>query len=292
MLMTPGDDARLLAKQAASAADVALIDLEDSVHPTQREAARETAVRALGELPWGRKERVVRTSQWEAGGREDIEAVLPGAPDGVMLSKVARAREAEEAARLIERLQPGGRTRLWCMVESARSLLELDRIVDVPRMGGLMMGTGDLSLDLGLKSLGLRAGRHVAEVAELGLDLLYARSRVVAAARAAGLAAIDVSIVALTDVAAVERKARVSFQLGFDGKMVITPSHIPAIHRAYGPSPEDVEWAERVVAAFARMDEGGSGSAEVDGEPVDGPYLPYALRLLELAAAVRVIEAG
>jgi citrate lyase subunit beta / citryl-CoA lyase len=286
LLLTPGDDRHLLEKQAASRADVALLDLEDSIHSVARPAARKEVARSLRELTWHGKERLVRTSSMiSPDGPIDIEEVGPAGPDGFLLSKVESAEEVMDAATILDRLDPGRQISIWCMVETARGLLEVDRLAACsPRLAGLMMGAGDLTLSLGIHRLGFAASRVFPGHAELGPELLYARSRVVAAARAAGIAAIDVGIQDVSDLEMAYRKALFSFQLGFDGKMVITPALIEPVHRAWAPSSDEVAWARKVVAAFAEIAVQGRGSAVVDGEPMDGPYLPYAERLLERAA--------
>ena len=291
--MTPGDDRRLIEKQAASRADVALLDLEDSIHPDARPAARAEVARALREMDWKGKERLVRTNSVKVpDGLADIEQVGPARPDGFLLSKVESVEEVTAAAAILDRFDPDRSISLWCMVETAKGLVEVERLASSsPRLGGLMMGTGDLTLSLGIHRLGFAAARAFPGLADLGPELLFARSRVVAAARAAGIAAIDVSIQDVGDRELAYHKALFSFQLGFDGKMVITPALIEPVHRAWSPTLEELVWAQRVVAAFATIAEQGGGSAVVDGEPVDGPYLPHARRVLERAALAAEADA-
>jgi citrate lyase beta subunit len=202
--------------------------------------------------------------------------------DAVLLTKVADSRDVARAAAIIDRL--GSKTRIWCMVETASSLFNLDTIATAPRMSALFMGTGDLLLDFRTRTFGVTGAEAVGD--PLHVDpLLYARSRVVMTARALGLGAID-SAMGRLDIDSALSSAQKAFQLGFDGKLIATPSHISVVHEAYGPTPADIAWAHRVIEALERAERDGIGSAVVDGEPMDGPYLGYAHGVLTRAEHV------
>jgi len=275
VLMTPASELWLVEKQAASAADVALLDLEDSVPMKNKLAARENAVVALRRFNWGGKERVVRTNSLvDDLGAGDIEAMAAAGADVVLLTKVSDASDVVRAAAIIERVRAA--TRVWCMIETASSLLHLSDIAVSPLMSGLFIGTGDLSLDLRARTFGSKSQDAAGDV------LQYARSQVVVTARALGLTAID-SAMGRLDLADAKASAERAFQMGFDGKLIVTPAHIPIVHEAYKPTNEEVVWARRVIEALKTAERSGWGSTVLDGEPMDGPYLGYALAVLARA---------
>ena len=276
VLMTPASEMGLLEKQAASGADVALLDLEDSVPTRHKLAARRCAAASLQQLDWGGKERVVRTNSLEDElGEDDITSMAQAGADVVLLSKVKDLDEVVRAASIIDVV--GSDTQIWCMIETAASLFNLPAVATASHVTGLFVGTGDLSLDLRLRTFGF--DRH--DAAQESLHA--ARSQVVMTARALGLSAID-SAMGQLDLADAKASAERAFAMGFDGKLIVTPAHVRTVHEAYRPSREEVAWAGRLIAALGAAKDVGLGSAVVDGEPIDGPYLGYALSVLEKAA--------
>jgi citrate lyase beta subunit len=279
-LMTPAHQVDLLKKQAASAADVACLDLEDSVPNRKKLLARECAADALRRLTWGDKERVVRVNNMgDEFGPGDVEAMAAAGAEVVLLTKVRDSADVDCAAAIIDNV--GTPTTIWCMIETAASLLHLDSIAMAPHVSGLFLGAGDLSLDLRVRAFGATSRGRAGPPAASDI-LLYARSRVVTAARALGLTAID-SAMGRLDAEDVRASAARAFEMGFDGKLIVTPAHIAIVHDAYLPTADEVTWARRVIEALEEAERIGLGSAVVDGEPMDGPYLGYALDVLARA---------
>jgi citrate lyase subunit beta/citryl-CoA lyase len=275
-LFVPGDSERKFARAAEGEADALILDLEDSVLPAHKPAAR-AATRAMLGAPRTRQQRWVRVNALDTGlTLDDLAAVMPAAPSGIVLPKCADAAQvrqlglwldAFEAAYGLER----GATRILAIAtETAASLFGLGGYAGAgPRLAALTWGAEDLSADIG----GL-ANR--ADGAWLGPYRL-ARELCLAGAAAAGVPAIDTVHVDIGDLDGLAAEARAARRDGFAGKMVIHPSHVAAVNTAFTPAPEELDWARRVVAAFAA---GGAGAVRMDGRMLDRPHLRLAERLL------------
>jgi citrate lyase subunit beta/citryl-CoA lyase len=295
LLITPANERTLLEKLARSDVDVAWIELEDGIHPAEKDTARIAAGEALSEIDWRGKDRVVRVNTiYGEHGTKDIEHLTPFGPTAFILPKVQEVAEIHAADELITACEDGldqPPIEIWCMIETARALARVEDLAEAsPRVKGLFFGGGDLSADLRVKRVGLGKGRVLPEIGGLKAELLFGRSRVVTAARAVGAQAFDVCFNHLDDLDAIYVDALYSFQLGFDGKMVLSPRHIPVVNRAWAPSDDDLDWAKRVVSSYEEARAGNKTIAVVDGEMVDGPFVRSAELLLERAAAVLETE--
>jgi citrate lyase subunit beta/citryl-CoA lyase len=296
VLITPGYDEVMVRKAIASPADVVWLELEDGVHPSQKDRAREIAARLLTDLDWSGKERIVRVNpMYTPDGPSDIRRIAPTRPSAFLLTKVQDASEVIEAARLLDEVDTGGGgdpVKLWCMIETARGLVGVEEIAAASdRVDALFFGGGDLSADLRVKRVGLGSVRVVPDLQGLQFELLYARSRTVAAARANGISAIDVSFNNIRDEEGTHRDALYSFQLGFDGKMAISPRQVRAIHSAFAPSESDLDWATRVLAAFEAVGQDKLTVTLVDDEMVDGPFVRSAQLIVDRARDIAAADA-
>jgi len=236
-LTVPGDDERKLAKAAAVEADEVILDLEDAVAADRKDVARETVARALHDLRWRAPTVGVRVNR---GSADDLALVREALPDVVVLPKVEGPEELEGLPVPAE-----------AQIETARGLVECERIAAAPGLEALVLGPGDLAASLGVPELTIGAGAH--------LD--YALARVVVAARAFGLAAIDGPFVTLGDDEGLRASALRSRAFGYDGKWCIHPSQVAACNELYTPTPAEVERARRIL--------GVEGVARLDGEMVD-----------------------
>lgn len=278
-LFVPGDSERKFARAAAGGADALILDLEDSVLPANKPAARATT-RAMLEAPRDRQQRWVRVNALDTGlTLKDLAAVMPAAPDGLVLPKCAEAGQVRQLSLWLDAFEAAhglehGRARILAIAtETAASLFGLGSYGGAgPRLAGLTWGAEDLSADIG----GL-ANR--AEGAWLGPYRL-ARELCLAGAAAAGVPAIDTVHVDIGDLEGLAADARAARRDGFAGKMVIHPSHVAAVNAAFTPAPEELDWARRVLAAFAA---GGAGAVRMDGKMLDRPHLRLAERLLASA---------
>ena len=254
-LFAPGHDSKLLHKVFEAGADVVLLDLEDAVPPDKKDRAREMVAEAAASRPcWVR----VNRARSELCAR-DLDAVA-GSARGLRLPKV---ESAEEVAWVAERA-PG--VPLDCTIESARGVLAVYDIASAPACALLSYGGLDLAADLGIA-----VGEQ---------ETLFARSYIVIAARAAGKPSPSDGVYPLLeDDAGLRREAQAARQLGFFGKSAIHPRQLPIIHDTFKATPEELEWAQRVLSAFEAS--AGAATRTPDGEFVDLPVAERARRLLQ-----------
>lgn len=278
MLYVPGDREAMIAKAAQRGADSLILNLEDAVAPANKELAREIVVGALRKNDFGRAEVVVRINPPDtATGYRDLLAVAPAAPDAILLPKVGSAEVVRFTAWTLARLEelhglPAGQIRVMCMIESAAGVMAAREIAAChERMAALVFGATDYSVEIGCA---------------MALDapaLLHAQSQIVLACRAAGIAAVDTPYMNIQDGDGLMRAAQMAAALGFDGKSAIHPAQIGPIHAAFMPTPDQVAWAERVLA-LTGGDDGRLGAAVLDGQLIEAPHLARARRILAICA--------
>ena len=252
----------MLAKAPSLPADEVIVDLEDAVAAEDKERARELAVVAL------QGERLGRTTALRVNGRStpwwegDLRAAADARPEVVVLPKVESPGDVSAAAELL----PEG-IGLEAQIETARGLLEAERIAAAGQgLEALVFGPADLAASLGVPVLTIGAG-----------SADYALAHVVAAARAAGLQAVDGPHARLGDDLGLVLSARRALEHGYDGKWVIHPSQIEPVNRAFTPSPAEVDRARRLLEAAG-------GASRFEGELVDEASRKLAESLLKRAA--------
>lgn len=278
LLYIPGNSPGMLQNCSIYGSDGVLLDLEDAISISEKDSARKLVKYALLSLDFGEVERVVRINGRDTPFFEaDLAEIIPAAPDAIRLPKVDSAEDVIEADRIISRieaergLKPGS-VGIQAMLETARAIVNVNSIAAAsPRLVGLTLGGQDLAADLGIKAT------------KVGLELLYAKSAVVIAAKAFGLDAFDTVYTDVADLEGLAEAAAISVSLGFSGKAAIHPSQIPVIHAAFAPSEKEVAKAARVVAAAKDAAARGLGVISVDGRMVDAPVVAQAARTLELA---------
>lgn len=268
LLYVPASSEAMLRKAGGRGADGLILDLEDGVHPEAKDKAREQAARLIPELDWGGAEVLVRVnatgSPWQA---LDLEMAARVRPEGVVLPKANDPADVLAADERLGRALP-----LFLMVETVEGILAAPALARAsPRVAGLLFGAADYRESL-------RAGRHPEE-----MELLFARSQILHAARAAGIEAFDTPWFEYKDEAGLERSALRVRQLGFDGKTAIHPAQVPVINRVFSPTPEEVERARRVVVVLEAALRQGRHVATLDGEMVEALHLRAARRTLERA---------
>jgi citrate lyase subunit beta / citryl-CoA lyase len=236
-LTVPGDDEAKLAKAAGIEADEVILDLEDAVAPERKDVARELVERAVADLPWRAPTVAIRVNR---NSLADLELVQRARPHIVVLPKVESPDELDDLPVPAE-----------AQIETARGLVECERIAAAPGLEALVLGPGDLAATLGVPALSIGDGAHVA----------YALARVAVAARAFGLAVVDGPYARLDDPEGLRASASRSRSLGYDGKWCIHPSQVAVCNDVYAPTPQEIERARRLL--------GVSGAARADGEMVD-----------------------
>ncbi|MBR0666466.1 CoA ester lyase [Roseomonas hellenica] len=279
-LFVPGDSERKFARAAAGAADALILDLEDSVGMAGKPAARQITAGMLA-APRGRQQRYVRVNALDTGMTlADLAAVMPARPDGIVLPKCADAGQVRQVSLWLDAFEAAagstlGATRILAIAtETAGSLFGLGGYAEAgPRLSGLMWGAEDLSASLGASANRLD-GQWLA-------PFRLARNLCLAGAAAAGVPAIDTVHVDIDDLAGLEADAREARRDGFGAKAVIHPKHVDVVNAVFTPAPAELDWARRVVAAFAEA--GDVGVLRMDGKMLDRPHLRLAERLLAAA---------
>ena len=274
-LFVPGDSERKLARAGASGADVLLLDLEDSVAPSRKTAARDIARDFMQTAPpqW------VRINALDSGHADaDLDAVMPGRPSGILLPKCCGGADVQHlsAKLFVREAQCGieaGATRILALAtETAASLFAMGSFSNASaRLVGLTWGAEDLSAALGAQTSRLPDDALAAPYA-------LARALTLLGARAANVAAIDTVFTALADEDGLRAECEAALRDGFDGKLAIHPAQIPVINAAFTPSSAAVATAWRVVEAFAAAPE--AGAIALDGRMLDRPHLLRAQHLL------------
>ena len=278
LLYIPGNNPGMIQSCSIYGADGVLLDLEDSIALTEKDAARTLVRHALETLDFGKVERVVRIN-----GRDtpffaaDLAEIIPARPDAIRLPKVDSAEDVLEADRLISKIEAErgiapGSVRIQAMLETARAIANALSIAAAsPRVSGLTLGGQDLAADLGVKAT------------KSGTELLYARGAVIIAARAHGLEAFDTVYTDINDMDGLREQTLLAVSLGFSGKAAIHPSQIPVIHAAFTPTETELRKALAVVAAARDAQARGSGVVALNGKMIDAPVVAQAGRTLELA---------
>jgi citrate lyase beta subunit len=279
-LYVPGDVERMLVKASASEADQLMLNLEDGVAAARKEAARAGVARALREIDFGRRERVVRVNPVRSEtGRCDLATIVPARPDGLCFPKVESAGELREADAAVLEIEiahglPEGGLRFHAMIESARGIVRAVEIASAtPRMASLVFGSADFVADLRCRPGPDR------------LELLLGLQQIVLAARSAGLDALDGPFFDYRDREGLVREADAARRLGFDGKSALHPDQLGPINAAFDVAPDEVAWARRVLEELDGAERRGRSLATLDGAMIDDPHRIAARRILERAAA-------
>ncbi len=284
LLFVPGAEPRKLARARDAGVDTLIFDLEDSVAPERKAQARGLVAEALAGGGFGEAELAVRVNPVhspEFGA--DLEAVVGAGAHSLVVPKAERPEELAELAARLDALESqcgvaGARVALLALVESAAGVTQAAALGTALRVEALCFGHADFLLDMGLPAAD--ASRGVA---------FHARCALAIAARAARRAAIDTVCLAVGDDAAFREDARLGASLGFEGKLCIHPGQVAIAHEVYTPTPDQVERALRVVAAWEAARAGGRGVFVLDAKMIDAPLVAAQQRVLERARQAGVL---
>ena len=284
MMFIPGNNPGMIRDANIYGADSIMFDLEDSVAYTEKDAARLLVYNALKTLDFGRKETVVRINDLSSGlGVADLEAVVRAGVQVVRLPKTDSAQDVIDCEREIERIEkeagmPVGTTGMMAAIESANGVLNAAAIAKASdRLIGIALGAEDYVTDL-------KTTRSD------GIELLFARSMILNAARAAGIAALDTVYSDVNNEEGFVAEATIIKKLGFDVKSIINPRQIEPLHKVFMPSEKDLNKARAIMDAIAEANARGSGVASLKGKMIDKPVVIRAQRLLDLYEAGRRID--
>jgi len=279
LLYMPGDDWKKITKALTLGVDSICMDMEDGTAFSRKAEARLTIARALRELDFGRSEKLARINSVGSGLEgDDIQAVLPFHPDGIVVPKLEEPGQIQWAHEIIEAAElkhgwPVNSVRLLVGVETAKGILNLKEIASHPRLDALIFGGEDFAASVGAT----RTGEAT--------ELLYARLATLTAAAAYGLQAIDIVTIDFKDPELVRVEALAGARLGFSGKQIIHPAQVAPVQEAFTPDDEAIAYARRIVETFETNQAKGAGAYELDGKMIDMPLVRNAQKVLERAKA-------
>jgi citrate lyase subunit beta / citryl-CoA lyase len=276
-LYLPGTEPKYFINAGLHGPDAIILDLEDSVYPAEKDAARILVRNTLRAVDFSGCERMVRINQLPMG-LDDLAEVISESPDLVLIPKTEHPQQVTEVDRMISELKHRHRIDrpIWLMpiLESALGIENAFAIATATaNVAALTIGLEDYTADLG-----------VTKTSE-GRESLYARARVVNAAKAAGVQAIDSVFGDVGNVDGLRRWADGSRELGFEGMGCIHPSQIAVIHDAFTPSQAEIEKALKIVAAFEEAQQRGLGVVSLGSKMIDAPVVERARNLVARSRA-------
>ena len=281
-LYLPGSEPKYYINAALHSPDAVILDLEDSVHRDEKDAARILVRNTLRAVDFGSCERMVRINQLPLG-LEDLAEVVNESPDLILMPKVEDPQHVAEVDRMIGELKArhGIIRPIWIMpiLETALGIENAFSIAAASEnVAALTIGLEDYTADLG-----------VAKTAE-GHESQYARARVVNAARAAGVQAIDSVFGDVADLDGLRRWGQASRALGFEGMGCVHPGQIRVVHEAFAPGAAEIDKAQKIVAAFEEAQKKGIAVVSLGSKMIDPPVVQRALKLVERAKAMGAIS--
>jgi citrate lyase subunit beta / citryl-CoA lyase len=281
----PGSSERFITKAAGLDADEVFLDLEDAVAPNEKDSARERVIEALRTLDFGEKTVAVRVNGTDTPHYyRDLIAVVEQAGekiDAIMLPKVRTPGDIEMTDKLLIQIELSkgfevGRIGIEAQIEDATGLLACEAIAAAsPRMETLIFGPGDYSASVGIPITTIGA----APDGYPGDHLNYVYSRLVVAARAAGIQAIDGPYARVGDDEGLRARSLLARALGLDGKWTIHPGQIEIVNEVFSPAREQWERAEAMLAAYDEAHRNGAGAAVFEGEMIDEANRKMAERI-------------
>ena len=283
-LYLPGSEPKYFVNAALYRPDAVILDLEDSVHAAEKDGARIMVRNALRAVDFGPCERMVRINQLPLG-LEDLDEVIPEGPDVLLLPKIEDGRQVAEVDRRVSEItrRTGIERPVWLMpiLESALGVENAFAIATASeRICAMTIGLEDYTADLGVPKT------------TTGEESLYARMRLVNVSKAARVQAIDSVYGDVGDLEGLERWARQSRAMGFEGMGSVHPSQIAVVRQAFAPSPAEIEKALAIVGAYEEARQKGLGVVSLGSKMIDAPVVERALKLVARAQRMGNIAAG
>lgn len=276
VLYMPAANERALEKAKAISADTLIFDLEDAVAPDAKVDARERACAMFAGGGYGGREITIRANgigtPWHD---DDLVAISAAGPDGVVVPKVNSVADVRAIESALERHGAPDRTRIWAMLETPIAMLHAEEICSSSdRLAVLVMGTNDLAKELHAQRVPSR------------LPLLGGLQLCLLAARAADKVVLDGVYNDIKDQAGFLAECQVGRQMGMDGKTLIHPSQVEPCNGAFSPDADEIELAERIIAAFEEAEADGRGVATVEGRMIENLHVDEARRVLAIRDAI------
>ncbi len=279
VLYMPGSNARAMEKARTLPADAVILDLEDAVAPDAKAQARDLITQALKQGGFGRREVLVRINGLDTAWWRDDLAVAAAKPDAVLVPKISTPEQLREVAKHLVGVRAEADIRIWAMMETPLAVLNARDIAAASRekgarLAGFVMGTNDLAKDTRARLLPGRA------------PMLPWLMSCVAAARAYGIDILDGVYNDIGNAEGFAAECAQARDLGFDGKTLIHPQQIAPCNEAFSPSPEEVAWARKIIAAFDLPENANKGVISVDGRMVERLHADMGRRTVAIADAV------
>jgi citrate lyase subunit beta/citryl-CoA lyase len=280
VLYMPGSNARALEKARDLPADALILDLEDAVAPEAKAQARDAVFKALKNGGFGDREVLVRINgldtRWWV---EDLDVIAAAKPDAVLVPKISNPGQLEDLAARIVDMGTDPHVRVWAMMETPLAMLNVGEIAAAAldsetRLAGFVMGTNDLAKDTRARLVPGRA------------PMLPWLMNCIAAARAYGLEILDGVYNDLGNAEGFVEECRQARDLGFDGKTLIHPRQIEPCNEAFSPSPQEVEAARKMIAAFELPENRDKGVVQIDGRMVERLHAEMAKQTVAIADAI------
>lgn len=275
VLYVPASNPRAIEKAAGLAADAIILDLEDAVAPEAKATARLAAVAAIESGAFAGKELVVRVNGFGDDGAlaDDLAAILPAGPDGILFPKIGLAEDAHRAELALAAQYAPEHVKLWLMIETPMAVLDIARIAGLAAAEGtrltcLVMGTNDLAKEMRLRLTPTR------------LALLHTFSSVILAARAYGLDVLDGVYGDVKNLSGFESEALQGKGLGFDGKTLIHPGQIEIANRLFSPSESELAEARAIISAFEAPENAEKAVLVINGQMTERLHYEFARRLV------------
>ena len=298
VLAVPASNLEMAEKALASAADAVFLDLEDAVAPDEKAGARKKIARALRELDWRNRPTLFRANALDTPYfYRDLVEIVGEAGDRleiVMIPKVQRPEDLHVATTLLSQIElagdlESGKIKLEAQIESAEGLVNADGIARATgRLTALHFGPGDFAASVRMPQTNIGTMDEWDE-AYPGHRFHYAMQRIVVAARARELRAVDGPVADYRDEEGLRESCLIARSLGFDGKWCIHPAQIEAVNEVFSPTEREIEWAKKVVAAYEDATAAGTGAISVDGQMIDAASIKMARNTLKLAGDDRAI---
>ena len=275
LIFVPGNRANMLERALDFDADIIMVDLEDSVPPGEKVAARDVAAEWIPRLRQAGQRVMVRVNSLDTGlTRDELAAVISPHLYGVSVGKTESAGDLREIEGIISPLEicanlEAGHVSLIPWIESAKAIVNVNEMAAaLVRTVAIAFGAEDYTNDMGIQRT------------DDGEEVYHARCTVAIAARAAGIASLDSPYVAFRNPEGLKKDAGAARQMGYTGKFAIHPSQIETINEAFSPNPDDVAYARRVMEAWREAEASGRGSLSLDDKMVDVPVVKRAQNLL------------
>ncbi len=299
VLAVPASEWKMIEKGSLSGADLFFLDLEDAVAPGSKASARVNVIRALEELDWHDRPTFYRINALDTPHfyRDVIEIVEEAGDrlDLILVPKVERPGNLHALDILLTSvelnvgLEPG-KIKLEAQIETAEGLVNIDGIArSTSRLEALVFGPGDYAASIRMPQTSVGTMDEWDD-SYPGHRFHYAMHRIVVAARAAGLRAIDGPVADYKDEEGLRKSCLLARSLGFDGKWCIHPGQVETVNGVFSPTERELEWAKKVVSAYEEANVTGSGSISVDGRMVDAASIRMARNTLDLARGAGMIR--